>query len=760
MSIIKNGKNIIGVYRGSTPISKIFKHNNLVYQFGSTGGTETPYDIDVEFSRANERGNAFYINGTKISTTDAYYKGRLKDLGFDKIESFKFQTSLLTKINAFPSVANVKKLEFAFNNCTQLTEIPDLDYPNKVNCNQMFANTLISTLANISPSRAQGMYSSCPNLTEVDVFHRLNNASDASIFIAGCTNLTKFTFGVDYITPTNLFNFFYGDRNLSVINNISYVKLDYATDIGGMFHGCSNLTDIANINFGNKPTSYLSSAGDMFNGSGLDLTTINQSNYPVLYNFFTNCINLTHVSGLFANSQLGKDGWSSYNDNEKLGIFNNAPIVNCSRLFQNTKIRYIDFGYSSLSTVEDCSEMFSGCYNLERVSFDGIELREDVYYSGMFQDCSNLNEIQFNNTPSCTSVNILKAALEEAGLTSQVTFNFSTGEPNCGDNSRSVLSFIMNDYSSSEYYINGYSYSFSSNGENELYSASTQDMESMAGGEITSLSFNGGIKQFVAIPSISTLNELELYNLEVDLIDLSKSNLNNLTRFHLYSCSYLKHIDLSNWTSFNLYDYNFFSYCDNLKSVKMLNCCEEAIQFVKDRLSDNGIDAVVITEDSNTYLSLDYTETPIWYYIDGNSYDTGNYVTDLSSNMYDGCYVYDMFRYNDYLKTVYTMPSLSGTTSHYSMFNGCGGLLYQDLSTWDFDFNNGDQDINSFFNGNSSLVWVNFSGWNLTNSYNYESMFYGCEKLKYVFAYGCNDDTISKLQQGIDNSGYSINLVY
>lgn len=760
MSIIKNGKNIIGVYRGSTPISKIFKHNNLVYQLSSTGGTETPYDIDIEFARANERGNSFKINGTVIRTTDAYYKGRLKDLGFDKIESFSFNTSLLTKINAFPSVANVKKLEFAFNNCTQLTEIPNLDYPNNVNCSDMFNNTLISTLANISPSTAIGMYSSCPNLTEVDVFHRLNNASDVAIFIAGCTNLTKFTFGVNDIAPTNLFNFFYGDTKLSVINDIGNVKLDNANDISGMFHGCSSLTDIANINFGNKPTSSLYGASDMFNGSGLDLTTINQANYPVLYNFFTKCTNLTNVSGLFANSQLGKDGWSSYNDYEKLGIFNNAPIEDCSRLFQNTPIRYIDLGYSSLSTVTDCSEMFSGCYNLERVSFDGIELREDVNYSGMFQGCSNLNEIQFNNTPSCTSVNILKAALEEAGLTSQVTFNFSTGEPNCGGGGYSVLSFIMNDYSGSEYRINGYSQSLPSSDENELYSASTEDMRSMAGNEITSLEFVAGIKQFVAIPSISTLNELEFTYLYVDLIDLSKSNLNNLTRFDLYSCSNLKHIDLSNWTSFNLSEYNFFSDCSDLKSVKMLNCCEEAIQFVRDRLSENGIDAVVITEENNTYLSLNFEYSPLWYYIDGNSYTTESKVTDLSSNMYDGCSVYDMLRGNGYLKTVYTMPSLSGTTSHYSMFNGCSGLLYQDLSTWDFDFNNGDQDINSFFNGSSSLVWVNFSGWNLTNSYNYESMFYGCEKLKYVFAYGCNDDTISKLDQAISHSGYSINLVY
>lgn len=737
---------------------------NFACDCNNNGGTETPYDIDVEFSVANERGNSFFINGTEIETTDAYYKGRLKDLGFDKVESFRFNTSYLTKINAFPSISNVKTLNITYQDCTQLTEIPDLDYPNGVDCGMMFYNTSISSLAKISPSSAQAMYGSCQNLTKVDVYHYLDDASDISIFVAGCKNLTEFSFGASRdITPTNLFNFFYGDKKLSMIYNISYLKLDKVTNISGMFQGCSNLTDIANINFGSKPTSLLTNASNLFNDSGLDLTKITQASYPKLYNLFTNCTNLTDVSGLLANSQFGKDGWANYTDNEKLGIFNNAPIENCSRLFQNTPIRYVDLGYSDLSTVTNCSEMFSGCYNLERVTFDALNLREDINYSGMFQGCSNLNEIMFWNTPSCTSVSILKSAIEEAGLTSQVRFNFQTSEPNCGGSNSgySVLSFIINDYSSNNYRINGSSQSFSSSDSNVLYSASTEDMKSMVGGDITSLEFFGGIKQFVAIPSISTLNELRLYNLDVDLLDLSKTNLNNLTSFDLYNCSNLKHIDFSNWSSFNVNSYNYFlTNCSSLKSVKMLNCSEEAKQFVRDRLSENGINAVVITEENNTYLSLDYTSTPIHYYIDNSAHSTDKYVTDLSSNMYDGCSVYDMFRYNSYLKTVYTMPSLSGTTSHYGMFKGCSGLLYQDLSTCDFDFINGDQNISRFFDGSSSLVWVNFSGWDLTNASNVASMFTSCEKLKYVFAYRCNEETIRKLQQAINNSGYSINLVH
>lgn len=409
-------------------IKRAYLNDTLIFQSFKKDVSEE-YDIDIEFSRANERGNRFFINGTTIRTTDSYYKGRLKDLGFDKIESFSFHTSLLTKINAFPSVANVTTLDSAYANCIQLTEIPDLDYPNGVDCGIMFSNTLISKLAKIRPSSADGMYSSCPNLTEVSASNILDDASDISIFVAGCENLTEFYFGTNDITPTNLFNFFYLDSKLSMIYNISHLKLDKVTNISGMFQGCSSLNSFATIHFGSKPTSLLTNASNMFNGCGINFANGSLSPFPRLYQFFINCTNLTNVSGLLANSQLV----SSYYDNNQLCIFKNSPIENCSRLFQNTLITNVDLSTSDLSTVTDCSEMFSGCSNLERVTFDALNLREDINYSGMFQGCSKLNEIQFKNTPSCTSYNIIKAAIEEAGLTSQVTFNFVNGEPDCGN---------------------------------------------------------------------------------------------------------------------------------------------------------------------------------------------------------------------------------------------------------------------------------------------------------------------------------------
>lgn len=716
----------------------------------NNGGAET-YNLELDLTDYGYGYGKFKLNNTTYSPTTTPYK-----LNFtDELTSFSLSNSNVTKIISFPNTSKVKSLNsaFAYAPITNLN-VKDWDLSGVEEIN--FAFSYLQKCANIKfntdilkgKTSAQGLFGGCSVLEIVNtdvpsdgviLGESTSGITNASYMFCGCNKIPSVT-----LAPSNITNASHMFDSCSSLTKINGGAWKGVTDASYMFANCSSLDmnyfNTNSVLWQNLIKSNCTSMEAMFSNCDFKGRNVN---FPPYWDV-SSVINMQH---LFKNSNLGDFTmpnnwlWSS--------------CISFYKAFANNPMQTINLQYGHWDNAKNFSYMFDGCNNLTSVDFRyGYNLTGVTNVEGMFNGCNNLQVVYVSD---CDAYNIIKQGLESSGLDASIIQGCDCGGSSGG---YSVLSFIMNDYTSSEYRINGYSQSFSSSDANELYSATTEDMKSMAGNEITSLEFGGGIKQFIAIPSISTLKELKFKNLDVDFIDLSKTNLNTLTNFSFYDCSNLKHIDLSNWTSFNLSIYDFFTYCDNLKSVKMLNCCEEAIQFVKDRLSDNGTDAVVITEENNTYLSLDYTSTPIWYYINGNSYTTESNVTDLSSNMYDGCSVYDMFRYNDYLKTVYTMPSLSGTTSHYSMFNGCGGLLYQDLSTWDFDFNNGDQDINSFFNGSSSLVWVNFSGWDLTNSYNYESMFYGCSQLKYVFAYGCNDDTISKLDQAISHSGYSINLVY
>lgn len=750
MSIIKNGKNIIGMYKGDIPILKIFKHNNLVYQHSSTGGTET-YNLELNLTDFGYGYGEFKLNNTTYSPTTTPYK-----LNFtDELTSFSLMNSNVNKIVSFPNTSKVKSLNsaFAYAPITYLN-IKDWDLSGVEDIN--FAFSYLQKCTHIEFNKdilkektsAQGLFGGCSALEIVNT-NVLNNGVVLGQSTSGITNANYMFYGCKKIPSVTLYanhiknasHMFDGCTSLTKINGGLWA---YVTDASYMFSECSSLDmnyfNTNNVFWKNLISSNCTNMSGMFYGCNFGNSDINFPN-SWLVNY------VTDMSYLFANSSLG--------DFSKPNNWDWWRCSNFSHMFEGNPMNNISLYGADWANATDFSYMFKNCWNLNSVDFgDAYNLTGVTNVEGMFEGCTSLQVVYCSD---CDTYNIIKKGLESSGFDGSIIQGCDCG----GSGGYSVLSFIINDYSSNNYRINGSSQSFSSSGENELYSASTEDMKSMVGGDITRLEFLGGIKQFVSIPSINTLNELILYSLDIDLLDLSKTNLNNLTSFDLYNCSYLKHIDFSNWSSFNVNSYNYFlTNCSYLKSVKMLNCCEEAKQFVKDRLSDNGINAVVITEENNTYLSLDYTRTPIWYYIDGNGYKTESKVTDLSSNMYNGCSVYDMFRYNGYIKTVYTMPSLSGTTSHYGMFKYCNGLLYQDLSTFDFDFNSGNQDIQNLFNGSSSLVWVNFSGWDLTNASNVESMFTSCEKLKYVFAYGCNEETISKLQQAIDNSGYSINLVY
>lgn len=718
---------------------------NFACDCNNNGGTET-YNLELNLKDFGHGYGSFKLNDTKYSPTKTPYK-----LNFtDELTSFSLSNSNVTEIISFPNTSKVKSLNsvFSYSPITNL-DLRDWDLSSVEDVNFAFSNLQkcksikFNTDILKGKTSAQGLFGGCDVLETVNGDDVALGAStsaitNASYMFANCYKIQSVTFDPSRITNAKFM--FDGCTSLT---KISGGKWNSVKDASYMFDRCSSLDmnyfNTNNVFWQDLIKSNCTSMEAMFSNCDFNGKNVN---FPPSWDV-SSVINMQH---LFESSNLGDFTmpnnwlWSS--------------CISFYKAFANNPMQTINLQYGHWDNAKNFSYMFDGCSNLTSVDFSyGYNLTGVTNVEGMFNGCNNLQVVYVSD---CDAYDIIKRGLESSGLDASIIQGCDCG----GSGGYSVLSFMMNDYTSYDYRINGSSQRFSSSGENELYSASTQDMKNMVGGDITSLVFVGEIKQFVSIPFISTLKELKFENLDVDFIDLSKTNLNTLTNFDFYDCSNLKHIDLSNWTSFKLSNYDFFTYCSNLKSIKMLNCCEEAKEFIRNKLSESGIDAVVITEENNTYLSLDYTETPIWYYIDGNSYNAEGNVTDLSSNMHDGCSVYDMFRYNDYLKTVYTMPSLSGTTSHYSMFNGCVGLLYQDLSTWDFDFNNGDQDISTFFQSCNNLVWVNFSGWDLTNAENYESMFYGCEKLKYVFAYGCNEETISKLDQAISHSGYSINLVY
>lgn len=115
MSIIKNGKNIIGVYKGSTPISKIYKGDLSVYELNVVYNVTAVFNVTstTEPTKIAD-GNAYAISGftkmcvddVRVPVTDTYT--------FDTLGEHTVQYKLTDE---------TKFANAAFSDCTNLTSV-------------------------------------------------------------------------------------------------------------------------------------------------------------------------------------------------------------------------------------------------------------------------------------------------------------------------------------------------------------------------------------------------------------------------------------------------------------------------------------------------------------------------------------------------------------------------------------------------------------------------------------------------------------
>lgn len=189
MSIIKNGKNIIGVYKGDIPILKIFKHNNLVYQLSSTGGTETQYDITSTFnvtsttsqtklchSSAISYFTEMYIDGVKIDVASGY---TFNTTGEHTVQ-YKLADKTTIGDNAFFGCFKLKSVVIE-------NSVETLSYRSFFNCNELTSVTIGSGVKTIGNQ----VFWNCLSLTSIDIPSSVETIGSSAL--GSCTSLTSVT---------------------------------------------------------------------------------------------------------------------------------------------------------------------------------------------------------------------------------------------------------------------------------------------------------------------------------------------------------------------------------------------------------------------------------------------------------------------------------------------------------------------------------------------------------------------------------------
>ena len=187
MSIIKEGKNIIGVYKGDIPILKIFKHNNLVYQHSSTGGTETPYDITSTFNVTSTTSQTQLCHNT-TAFTEMYVDG----VKIDVSSGYTFNTTGEHTVNymlADKTTIGDNALFGCFNlkSVTIGSGVETINYRSFFNCNELTSVTIGSGVKTIGNQ----VFWNCLSLTSIDIPSNVETIGSSAL--GSCTSLTSVT---------------------------------------------------------------------------------------------------------------------------------------------------------------------------------------------------------------------------------------------------------------------------------------------------------------------------------------------------------------------------------------------------------------------------------------------------------------------------------------------------------------------------------------------------------------------------------------
>ena len=739
---------------GATTSNTLTQLANMVLDI-EVGGAE--YDLDLVFSRLDNTGKvSFRLNGETITASTTSVKANLSDYGIDELTSFSFANSTISEINAFADTSKVTSLNSVFS----YSNLKNLDISNW-NLDSLsdvsFAFSYAQDLETISYDRnkfaqfpkVNGLFGACSKLKS-GFFSPSDVTEDMSYMFYDCSsmltcNISTLDEAKPYYAPTNVSNLFRGCSNLGGIT-LSYMNWNKVTDASYMFYGCSSMS-IPRVGNTQRPSNLLTNTSYMFADTTFDILQMNNLTYGNLWEGWFGNARIENAAGMFKNANIN----GHYEDTQELDVISWAT-KDTSSMFEGCVNMTGCIIANNPQSLENCSRMFAGCTNLTYIGFNGLSSENITDASGMFDGCSSLSTLHFDNSPSCSAQEKILAALEEAGLTSQVTVE---GLKTCGGGAQSdVMVLKLKEYTGAEGSIGDSGFEADYDNGSVFVTTLSQLGESSSFSRMT---VPNNATHILSLPSSDSLTFIDINCEHLEYANLSMTNLSNVDTFSLGNCWNLKYLDLSNWQNRNLYSGPFFSNAmTNLKAIKMLNCSDDVKSYIQTELSNEGLDNVlIITEDNNKYFVFEPNTEGYHTIIKVNDNEILNqpwvWQKEMDdSNSLNGNSVNNMFAGSSHL-TVYTTPPLSATTGHWSMFTNCGWMKGIDLSTWDINFVDNNQDINSMFEYCTSLEWVNLSNWDLTNAYNEGSMFNNCNKLKYVIAYNCNDATISKLESALSN---------
>ena len=202
-----------------------------------------------------------------------------------------------------------------------------------------------------------------------------HNNDDEFIYPGEKINISKVVFDASFANarPTSCYEWFNRCYNLTEIEGIENLNTEEVTNMGSMFSGCYDLTQLDLSNF---DTQNVENMSDMF-VSCLDLKSLNVSNIDTqkvkdMSRMFYNCNSLTSLDVSNFNTQKVENMRGMFSNCKSLitldlSKFDTQNVTNMSRMFWNSSALTTIYVSDKFVTtkVSSGSEMFKDCTNLK-----------------------------------------------------------------------------------------------------------------------------------------------------------------------------------------------------------------------------------------------------------------------------------------------------------------------------------------------------------------------------------------------------------
>ena len=234
-------------------------------------------------------------------------------------------------------------------------------------------------------------------------------------------------------TPTSLYQFFYGLKNLETITDLKYLNTEKVTNMNRMFYSCNSLTslDVTHFNTANVTDMSL-----MFYScsslTSLDVTNFNTEMVTNMGSMFSSCSSLTSLDVTHFNTANVVDMnymFSNCSSLTSLDVthFNTANVKNMESMFSTcSSLTSLDVTHFNTEKVTNMISMFSDCSSLTSLDLTHFNTAKVKYMYYMFSNCSSLTSLDVRNFNTANVTDMSSMFQNCCALTSLYLSNFNT----------------------------------------------------------------------------------------------------------------------------------------------------------------------------------------------------------------------------------------------------------------------------------------------------------------------------------------------